>query len=175
MKYFIRTAALLSSIGLVSMAAGCATVTGGTTQKVSVKTKDSATDVAGANCVLTNSEGSYTVTTPGSVKVHRAKDDLSVKCTKPGEPDATTTVESSMRKGAIAGDVAWLGVLSVVTYGIDRANGSVFAYPDDITVSFANPEAQQPVASATVPPAASTSNPAVDSTASTNTTPTQPN
>lgn len=55
------------------MAAGCGTLTGGLTQKVSVKTQKAAVDIAGANCVLTNSKGTYEVVTPGTVKVHRAK------------------------------------------------------------------------------------------------------
>lgn len=171
----MRIAALFSAVGLTAMTTGCATITGGTTQNVSVKTQKAAADLAGANCVLTNSGGSYEVVTPGSVKVHREKDDLSVKCTKPGEPDATTTVQSSTRKGALAGNIVMLGVGAVVTAGIDRATGAWWAYPDDVTVSFGNPEAQQPVAGASVPPAASASHASTDSTASTNSVSTQSN
>ncbi|WP_233809442.1 hypothetical protein [Paraburkholderia sp. HP33-1] len=165
----LRIAALLSSVAFTAMTTGCATITGGTTQNVSVTTQKAAADIAGANCVLTNSEGNYEVTTPGRVKVHRAKDDLNVKCTKPGEPDATTTVQSSTRKGALAGNLIMTGVVgTLVTGGIDRATGAWWAYPDDITVSFGNPETQQPVANASVPAARSTPDVGSDSTASTN-------
>ncbi|MBB3260889.1 hypothetical protein F4827_005796 [Paraburkholderia bannensis] len=175
MKY-IRIAALLSSVGLVSMATGCATITGGTTQNVSVKTQKAATDVAGANCVLTNSGGRYEVTTPGNVKVRREKDDLNIKCNKPGDVDATTTVQSSTRKGALAGNLLMTGFVgTLVTGGIDRATGAWWAYPDDITVSFGKPEAQQPVAGASVPLAASTPLVTTQSTVLTNPAPAQTN
>jgi hypothetical protein len=119
----IRIAALLSSVAFTAMTTGCATVTGGTTQNVSVKTQKAAAEIAGADCVLTNSKGSYEITTPGSVKVHRAKDDLSVKCTKTGESIATTTVQSSTRKGAfVAGNLVMFGVV-----------GSLIATPIDST------------------------------------------
>lgn len=171
----IRIAALLTSVGLTAMTTGCATVTGGTTQNVSVKTQKSAADIAGANCVLTNSGGSYTVVTPGKVAVHREKDDLTVQCTKDGETSQVAKVESSYRKGAIVGDIAWLGVLSVVSYGIDRASGSVFAYPDDITVAFGDSAAPLPSADAVVPSAASTPKVTTESTVSTVTSPAQTN
>ncbi|MBB3260888.1 hypothetical protein F4827_005795 [Paraburkholderia bannensis] len=138
MKY-VQCAALVASIGLVTLTTGCATVTGGTTQNVSVKTQKDSVDVTGADCVLANSEGTYKVVTPGKVKVHRGKDDLSVHCTKGGEEPALTSVQSSTRAGAVVGDVAWLGLLTPITLGIDRANGGLFAYPDDITVSFGKP------------------------------------
>jgi hypothetical protein len=143
MKY-LKLSILAASLGMCVLATGCATVTGGTTQSVSVKTQKDSTEVAGANCVLTNSGGSYKVVTPGKVAVHREKDDLTVQCTKDGETSQVAKVESSYRKGAIAGDIAWLGVLSVVSYGIDRASGSVFTYPDDVLVTFGEPSGNVP-------------------------------
>jgi hypothetical protein len=148
----LKASMMAVALGLTALTTGCATVTGGTSQNVTVKTQKQSTDVAGADCVLTNSKGTYKVVTPATVAVHRAKDDLSVNCTKDGETTASTAVKSSMRTGAIVGDIAWLGVLSVVSYGVDRANGSVFAYPDNITVSF---DAPAPAPAADVPAAAS--------------------
>jgi hypothetical protein len=173
-KYW-RIAALATSACLAMLTTGCATVTGGTTEKVSVKTQKNAVDVAGADCVLSNSKGTYKVTTPDKVTVHRAKDDLSVKCSKDGEADAVATVKSSTRKGAVAGDIAWLGVLSVVSYGIDRANGSVFAYPDDITVSFGKDAESQGAPAAVKPDASTTPSVANDSANTTGVTTTQIN
>jgi hypothetical protein len=138
MKYR-RIAALLSSVILTTLATGCATITGGTHQSVSVKTQKDAVDVAGADCVLSNSKGTYKVTTPASVNVHRAKDDLSIKCTKDGETDIVTTVKSSTRKGAfIAGNLIMFGVVGggLITGPIDHATGAQYAYPDNIIVSF---------------------------------------
>jgi hypothetical protein len=153
MKY-LKTTILAASLGLAVLTTGCATVTGGTTQSVSVKTQKDSVDIAGADCVLTNSKGSYKVTTPGSVSVHRAKDDLSVLCTKEGEINASTTFQSSQRAGAIAGDIAFLGVLSIVSYGVDRSSGSIYAYPENMTVSFGNGVAPAPGAPAATPAAA---------------------
>ncbi|MGU7779386.1 hypothetical protein [Burkholderia sp. PU8-34] len=172
MKY-IRIAALLSSVGLTAMTTGCGTITGGTTQSVSVKTQKDSVDVAGANCILTNSKGSYEVITPGTIKVHRAKDDLNVKCSKTGEPDATTTVQSKTRKGALAGNLIMFGPVGTLAMGpIDRATGAWWAYPDDITVSLGNPSATQASPDTpTVPPAASTPKVTTESTVSTNTAP----
>ena len=164
MKY-LKTTILAASLGLVVLTTGCATVTGGTTQNVAVKTQKDSADVAGADCVLTNSRGTYKVVTPGSVSVHRAKDDLSVQCTKAGESNAVASVKSSTRVGAVVGDIAFLGVLSVVSYGVDRASGSVYAYPENVTVTFGN-NAEAAPAAASDAQAASTQ-PASDAQAAT--------
>lgn len=135
-----KLAVVVVTAGLATLTAGCASITGGTTQSVSVKTQRESVDVAGANCVLTNARGTYKVTTPGTVVVHRAKDDLNVKCTKEGEPDALTTVQSATRKGAVAGNILMFGLVGTLVAGsIDSANGAAYAYPHDITVAFGNP------------------------------------
>jgi len=134
-----QIAALAAFSVLAMLTTGCATVTGGTTQRVSVKTQKDATEVAGANCALSNSKGSWTVTTPGTVSVHRAKDDLNIHCTKDGEGDIATAIKSSTRKGAYyAGNLIMFGVVggALITGPIDRATGAKYAYPDDIMVSF---------------------------------------
>lgn len=133
-----QIAATTACIFLAILTTGCATVTGGTTQNVSVKTQKDAADVAGADCVLSNSRGSWTVTTPGKVSVHRAQDDLNIRCSKDGERDITTAVKSKTRTGTIVGNVVLLGVGALVLDGVDKANGSAYAYPETITVSFVN-------------------------------------
>ena len=136
----LNSAVLVATTALVTLTAGCASVTSGTTQSVSVKTQRDSVDVAGANCILTNARGTYKVTTPGTVVVHRAKDDLNVKCSKEGGPDALTTVQSATRKSAVAGNILMFGLVGTLVAGsIDSANGAAYAYPDDITVSFTNP------------------------------------
>jgi hypothetical protein len=136
MKY-LNSVALVTALGLSTLATGCATITGGTHQDVSVKTQKDSVDVAGANCVLTNSKGTWEVTTPGKVTVHRAKDDLSVKCAMDGAVDAVATVKSSTRKGVVAGNAVMFGLVGVIAAeGVDKSTGGAYAYPDDITVSF---------------------------------------
>ncbi|QHP90702.1 hypothetical protein EXE55_07025 [Burkholderia glumae] len=131
-----RITVLAASACFAVLTTGCATVTGGTTQTMSVKTQKNTVDVAGADCVLSNSRGTYTVTTPGNVTVHRAKDDLSVSCTREGEAPALTSVKSSNRGGAMAANIVMFGIGAVVTHAIDKATGGAYAYPDDITVAF---------------------------------------
>ncbi|CPF97814.1 Uncharacterised protein [Burkholderia pseudomallei] len=131
-----RITVLAASACFAVLTTGCATVTGGTTQTVSVKTQKNTVDVAGADCVLSNSRGTYKVTTPNTVSLHRAKDDLNIKCTKDGETDAITAIKSSHRTGAMAGNIILLGVGAVALEAVDRANGAAYAYPEAITVSF---------------------------------------
>ena len=136
-----QLAALTALAFLAMLTTGCATVTGGTTQDVSVKTQQDATDVAGANCALSNSKGSWTVTTPGTVSVHRAQDDLNIHCTKEGAGDVAMAIKSSTRKGAYyAGNLIMFGIVggALITGPIDRATGAKYAYPDEIVVSFGN-------------------------------------
>jgi hypothetical protein len=83
--------------------------------------------------------------------------------------------ESKYRKGALAGDIFNAGVIGLVMYGVDRANGSVFAYPDEITVSFGGPAAPLTSPDAASPSTAPTEKTTTESTASTNTTPALPN
>lgn len=103
-----------------------------------MKTQKDAADAAGAACILSNSRGSWTVATPGTVSVHRAKDDLNIRCSKDGERDITAAVKSKTRTGTIVGNVVLLGVGALVLDGVDKANGSAYVYPETITVSFAN-------------------------------------
>lgn len=133
-----QIAALTAFTFLALLTTGCATVTGGTTQSVSVRTQKDATDVAGANCELSNSKGNWTVTTPGTVSVHRAKDDLNIHCTKDGEGDIATAIKSSTRKGAfVAGNLLMFGLVgTAIAAPIDHATGAEYAYPETITVSF---------------------------------------
>jgi hypothetical protein len=137
MKYF-KIAVLSAAVGLSALTTGCASISnGGTSEAVSVKTQKGPVEVAGADCVLTNSKGTWKVTTPGTVSVHRASGDMSVKCQKEGEADALATVQSSARKGAIAGNLLMLGVVGVVVGGgIDASTGAAYNYPETITVSF---------------------------------------
>ena len=67
---------------MITILSGCASITESKNQSMSVTTGD----VTGAMCTLANSKGSYYVTTPGSVMVRNACDQLSISCTKEGLP-----------------------------------------------------------------------------------------
>ena len=84
----------------------------------------------GAKCKLQSSEGIWYVTTPGSVTVHKTKNNLDVSCTKDGFADASQSVEPHFN-GATVGNVLAGGLIGV---GIDAASGANYTYPDEIDV-----------------------------------------
>ncbi len=63
---------------MFAILSGCASITESKNQSMSVTTGE----VTGAMCTLSNSKGSYYVTTPGSVMVRNACDQLAISCTK---------------------------------------------------------------------------------------------
>lgn len=115
-------AALLCASGL----SGCATIIDGTTQSVSVNT----TPEDGAKCTLTNSQGTWYVTTPGSTTVHKTKNDMMVSCAKDGFAGGQVLAKSHFG-GTTAGNVIAGGVIGI---GIDAASGANYYYKSPITV-----------------------------------------
>lgn len=114
----------------------CATILNGTTETVAVTT----TPNAGAQCDLSNNKGSWDVTTPGSVIVHRSGGPLDVKCTASGylpvdEPVVSTTDND------VYGNILLGGGIGAT---VDTVNGSAWGYPQNITVTM------QPVLAHTV-------------------------
>jgi len=89
------------------------------------------------------------VTTPGSVTVHRAYDNLSIYCTKAGEQPGTASVKSST-KGMAFGNILFGGVIGA---GVDTASGAAYDYPALITVQLGTPTAVTPPAKDPTAPA----------------------
>jgi hypothetical protein len=114
----------LACLGLAL--SGCATIIEGTTQSVSVNTMPA----TGAKCKLQSSEGVWYVTTPGSVTVHKTKNNLDVSCAKDGFADASESVAPHFN-GATVGNVLAGGLIGA---GIDAASGANYTYPDEIDV-----------------------------------------
>jgi len=104
---------------------GCASIVSGTNQVVSVETLHPNGPVTGAVCKLENDKGVYYVTTPGTVTVHRAYGDMSVKCEKAGFDAGLATVKSST-KGMMAGNLVFGGFIGA---GVDAASGAAYDYP----------------------------------------------
>ncbi len=120
--------AILADLALTS---GCASIVDGSGQVLSVQTKQAnAQEVDGAACTLANSKGTFFVTTPGTVTVHRDSDDLSVKCTKAGINPGIADVKSSV-KGMAFGNILTGGIIGAA---IDDHTGDAFDYPNLITV-----------------------------------------
>ena len=71
--------------------------------------------------------------TPGSVRLDKSKNDLSVTCSKPGFQTATVTKAPSFG-GATFGNIITGGVVGVV---VDAASGANYEYPGDIRLDLA--------------------------------------
>ncbi|CAB3808161.1 hypothetical protein [Paraburkholderia caffeinilytica] len=115
----------------MAMLSGCASIVSGTNQIVSVQTMKDGDQLAGASCKLENSKGIWFVKTPGSVAVHRAYGDLSVKCEKDGVDPGLATVKSHT-KGMAFGNLLFGGAIGV---GVDVGSGAAYDYPTLITLS----------------------------------------
>jgi len=120
----MRSAIFAVALPLLVLLSGCATIIKGTTQSVSLKTAP----VDGAQCELRNSEGTWFITTPGSVTVHKTKNDLIVTCMKSGYQDATATIASKFN-GVTAGNILVGGLIGIT---VDAASGANFGY-DELT------------------------------------------
>ena len=112
----------------------CATVTADSDQLIEVSTTP-----AGANCILSNSDGSWTIDkTPGSVIVDRSYEPLSVGCTLAGVGSASTLIEAKTR-GRAYGNILLLGIPAL----IDAKTGSGYEYaPANINLPLASPQAK---------------------------------
>jgi hypothetical protein len=104
--------------------AGCSDAFDSNLESVTVVTESNTGPVTGAECILSNDSGTWIVGSPGSVTVHRASEQLTVTCGKPGYRTATV-VESSVTD---YGAVFVQGVLA------STISGSAWNYPQLITV-----------------------------------------
>ena len=110
---------------IFSFLTGCASMTESKNQSMSVSTGD----VTGAMCTLSNSKGSYYVnSTPGSVMVRNACDQLTVTCKKdgyvPANPAAGSIQDKS--KGMAWGNILFGGIIGIA---VDRNTGAGCNYP----------------------------------------------
>ena len=105
---------------------GCASITESTSQSVSVQTYQKGVQVTGASCTLQNNKGSWTVTTPGSVVLHKSFGDISANCTKTGYDSGGASYKSSSNLG-VWGNVLIGGGIGAI---IDGSNGAGYNYPD---------------------------------------------
>jgi hypothetical protein len=111
-------------ISLLAMT-GCASIAGEKTQPITFKTILDNNEVANVGCTLMNDAGTWHVTTPGSVTVHKSTGDLSVDCSKEDLHGHDTLVSKS--NGAVWGNIIAGGGIG---YIVDRNTGAGFNYPD---------------------------------------------
>ncbi|MGI4859317.1 MAG: hypothetical protein ACRYHA_20810 [Janthinobacterium lividum] len=160
MKTTMKTRRIARQISLsgfscaILLTTGCASIVGGMHQSLSVQTKlADGRMIAGASCKLQSSKGTWYVTTPGSVTVHRSNDDLSISCRKSGSEFGNATVMASTR-GWMFGNAMYGGVMGA---NLDASTGAGYRYPDEITVLAGNdidPLSASPFIAVPVPVAA---------------------
>ena len=134
-----RFSTFLISVPL-TLLGGCASIVLGSNQSLSVDSLSKGTKVAQATCTLMNNKGTWFVTTPGTVTVHRSYDDLSVKCEKDGLQPGIVTVKSST-KGMAFGNILFGGVIGA---GVDAGTGAAYDYPALITVMMGETQTMVP-------------------------------
>lgn len=150
----LRIALMTAVLAGASSLTGCASIVSGTNQVVSVETLHASGPVTGATCKLENDKGVYYVTTPGTVTVHRAYGDMSVKCEKLGFDPGLASIKSAT-KGMMAGNILVGGFIGA---GVDAATGAGYDYPNTFQIMMGQqtnvPAAAAPAAAAAAPAAA---------------------
>jgi hypothetical protein len=128
---------------LVMALPGCASIMKGSTQSINVATPPT----TGAICTLTSSQGSWSLTSPGSVAIEKSKEDIQIRCAKPGWQDASGTIPSNFQ-GWTLGNILLGGVIGL---GVDAATGAINEYPNSFQVQM-TPEAPRPAPPPAVQP-----------------------
>lgn len=116
--------ALIIATGLAL--GGCASIVKGSSQAINVATPPT----AGATCTLMNKGGTWILVSPSSVTVDKSKEDIQVRCTKPGWQDASAIIPSSFQ-GWTVGNILLGGVIGI---GVDSATGALHEYPNTFQV-----------------------------------------
>jgi uncharacterized protein YceK len=101
---------------------GCASIVKGQSQTIAITTPPT----TGATCVLKSAQGNWTVVTPGSVTIQRSKENVDIRCNKPGWQEGYSTIPSSF-EGWTVGNVLLGGVIG---FGVDAATGAINQYPN---------------------------------------------
>ena len=117
----------------------CATIVNGSSQTVTVSTTPPA-----ATCTLdrVGQRIGAIAATPGSVRLDKSKNDLSVTCAKDGYQTATVTHPPRF-SGATFGNIIAGGVVGVI---VDASSGANYTYPEDIRLDLAQNPAPRPPA-----------------------------
>ncbi len=115
-------------LALVLSASGCATLTKGGSQTVTVDT-----DPSGATCALTRDAKPLAVVnpTPGSVPVEKAKGTIAIACTKQGYLEAAGNLASEFQAMTF-GNILFGGIVGIV---VDAASGAMHEYPAAVTIT----------------------------------------
>lgn len=110
------------------LASGCATITKGTTQTVTV-----ATDPAGAACSLTRDSKPLAVInpTPGSIPIERGRGTIAIACKRDGYLESAGAMSSEFQTMTF-GNILFGGLIGVA---VDAASGAMHEYPAQVTIT----------------------------------------
>jgi hypothetical protein len=116
-------ALILSSI----LIGGCATITRGSMQSVSINTPN----VVGAVCTLSSpSIGNKTITAPNTISIEKASYNIDVHCKKECYEDGVGVIATSVEV-MTAGNILVGGVVGV---GVDALSGAINKYEPEATI-----------------------------------------
>lgn len=148
----MRFASLLLPLCLLTGLSGCAYFIDGSTETVQIKADNGAASIDDVQCTLDNKSGSWSVTAPGSVQVHRGSEPLDVKCAKDGFMPASEKVNAATNNDVYGNIILGGGIGATV----DTVSGAAWEYPQDITVAMqpTPPSLSQPGAGTPAKPAA---------------------
>lgn len=112
---------------LVTLTAGCATVTTGSNQEIRV-----ATGPPGANCILSRDgrEIGQVASTPATAFVSKSGHDIAVNCAKYGRANGAAVIPAD-GQAAVFGNFIIGGLLG---RGLDLATGSAHEYPCGVRI-----------------------------------------
>ena len=124
----MRMTSNLLLLSLAALASGCATLTKGTVQTVTVNT-----DPTGAICTFTRDAKTVAVVnpTPGSVPVEKARGTIAISCTKQGYEQAAGSLASEFQAMTF-GNILFGGLVGVA---VDAASGAMHQYPETVTIT----------------------------------------
>jgi len=121
---------MASAVIVCSVLTGCASIVNGTGQNLTIEARKDGALVSGASCKLINDKGTYYVTAPGTVTVHKSYDDLQITCEKTDAAPGTASVKSTT-EGMAFGNILVGGIIGAA---IDTSSGAAYDYPSLITI-----------------------------------------
>ena len=129
-----RAAFALAALAF-SLISGCASITIGRNQPISVETTCGKQSLPGALCKLTNDKGQWYVSnTPGSVTIQKAFGNMTLECEKAGVGKGVGAYKSSVNVGTFGNIIAG----GIIGMAIDAGSGAGFDYPQLMIVDICN-------------------------------------
>src|SRR5215510_8868775 len=104
----MKSSALLAVMAGTLLLPGCASIVRGSGQSILITTPPT----SGADCVLTSRRGSWSVISPGAVRVSKSKEDVTISCTKEGYEEAVASIPSEF-EGWTVGNILLGGVIGL--------------------------------------------------------------